>query len=229
MAYKWLGMRAVTWEKIKELHEKGELAGYYRLYSDNTERQIGDGYTWEDILQHYDNGGGFGEEIDTVELALPGGKIIKAPVVVDISSRGCLEELEYELWHTIEQYLALFGIRTEDDQPDWATVKTVQYKIIDVLEDAGVEFKILDRKMEQIKQSRKGAGMSSHYKEVKNGNGTELIISEEEYISAGRKGEDVMIRGNGKVMAFKDWSSLIDAMDSGKADYRLDDKEVMQR
>lgn len=68
--------------------------------------------------------------------------------------------------------------------------------------------------------------MSSHYKRVSNGNGTELFISGEEYISVGRKGEDVMIRGNGRVIGFKNWSSLIEAIDLSKADYQLNDKEA---
>lgn len=62
MAYKWHGMRVIPWEKVKELHEKGGLAGYYQLYPDNSEKQIEEGYTWQDIQQHYENGGEFGEE-----------------------------------------------------------------------------------------------------------------------------------------------------------------------
>lgn len=62
MAYKWHGMRIIPWEKVKELHEKGELAGHYQLFPDNSEKQIEEGYTWQDIQQHYENGGEFGEE-----------------------------------------------------------------------------------------------------------------------------------------------------------------------
>ena len=62
MAYKWQGMRIIPWEKVKELHKKGELAGHYQLYPDNSEKQIEEGYTWQDIQQHYENGGKFGEE-----------------------------------------------------------------------------------------------------------------------------------------------------------------------
>jgi len=47
---------------VKELHEKGELTGYYCLYPDNSEKQIDEGYTWQDIQRHYENGGKFGKE-----------------------------------------------------------------------------------------------------------------------------------------------------------------------
>lgn len=143
MAYKWLGMRILGWGEVKELHESGNLSGIYRLYPDGTESEIESGYDWKDIEAHHENGGGFGEELPTVDLMLPDGKKIKAPEVVDISALGTLDELEYSLWHTIEEYLVLFGTRTEDDQPDFATVKAVQDKILDVLIDSGVNFKLL--------------------------------------------------------------------------------------
>lgn len=143
MEYKWLGMRTLKWEEVKELHENNELAGCYKLYPDGTEGQIDSGYDWKDIEHHYENGGGFGEELPTVELMLPDGKRIIAPEVVDVSAIDTLDELEYSLWHTIEEYLVLFGIRTEDDVPDWATVKAVQDKLLDVLAEAGVNFKFL--------------------------------------------------------------------------------------
>jgi len=62
MAYKWRGMQIISWEKVKELHEQGELTGHYQLYPDNTEKQIEEGYRWQDIQQHYENGGKFGKE-----------------------------------------------------------------------------------------------------------------------------------------------------------------------
>lgn len=85
MEYKWLGMRVLEWNEVKELHEKGELTGCYKLYPDGTEGQIDSGYDWSEIECHYKNGGGFGEELPTVELMLPDGKRITAPEVVDIS------------------------------------------------------------------------------------------------------------------------------------------------
>ena len=143
MAYKWLGMRRLDWEEVKRLHGNGGLTGYFMLYPDGSEGQIGSGYDWRDIEVHHLNGGGFGDELPTVSLTLPDGKKIEAPEVVDISALGALDELEYSLWHTIREYLELFGIRTEDDEPDFATVKVVQDKLFDVLIGVGVNFKIL--------------------------------------------------------------------------------------
>lgn len=143
MAYKWLGMRVIPWDEVQELHKEGELAGCYRLYPDNSEGQIDRGYSWDEMVKHHDNGGEFGEELDTVELELGDGKKITAPVVVDVSRLCSLDELGYSMWTTIEEYLALFGIRTEDDQPDWYTVKAVQDKLLDVLQEAGVNFNFL--------------------------------------------------------------------------------------
>lgn len=31
MGYTWLGMRKLTWEEVLQRHEKGELAGCFRL------------------------------------------------------------------------------------------------------------------------------------------------------------------------------------------------------
>ena len=142
MGYTWLGMRKLTWEEVLQRHEKGELAGCFRLYDDNSEAMIDRGYDFAgDILAHHEKGGEFGEEIDTVDLELTDGKKITAPAVVDVSALGCMDELEYELWHVIENYMAQFGIRTQDDEPDWATVKAVQDSIFTAFTDAGVDFK----------------------------------------------------------------------------------------
>ena len=157
MAYKWLGMKMLSWEEVNELHERNKLAGCYKLYPDGTEGQIGSDYSWKDIERHYEKGGGFGEDLPTVELKLPDGKKIKVPEVVDISGVGILDEQEYSLWNTIEEYLILFGIRTEDDLPDWATVKVVQDKLLDVLSEAGVNFKFLtDEQSMEIEKAIKG-------------------------------------------------------------------------
>lgn len=149
MAYKWIGMRIIPWDEVQELHKNGKLAGCYRLYPDNSEGQIDSGYTWEEMVKHHDNGGEFGEDLDTVELELGDGKKITAPVVVDVSRLDSLGELEYSMWATIEEYLALFGIRTEDDQPDWHTVKVVQDKLFEVLQDAGVNFNFLTKEQHE--------------------------------------------------------------------------------
>lgn len=66
--------------------------------------------------------------------------------------------------------------------------------------------------------------MTAKYKEIKNGNGTNLTISEEKYISIGRYGKDITIRGNGKVIYFTTWNDFISAIDVSKAIYANDDK-----
>lgn len=144
MAYTWDGMKKVEWKEIVLKHKNGGgLAGYFYLYDDGTEAAIEEGYSWSDIMKHHEDGGEFGRELAMVDLKLPDGKPIKSPTIVDISALGCLDEMEYELWNVIQEYMTLFGIRTEDDEPDWATVKAVQDKIIDVFAEAGVNFKVL--------------------------------------------------------------------------------------
>ena len=158
MAYTWAGMRKLTWQEVKELHKKGKLAGYYKLYEDGSEAVIDSNYDFiDDILDHQEKGGEFGEKIDTVDLELADGKKITAPAVMDVSALGCMDELEYELWHVIENYMAQFGIRTQDDEPDWATVKAVQESIFTAFTDAGVDFKFgyEERVAQAIKQARK--------------------------------------------------------------------------
>ena len=124
-----------------------------------TESEIPKSYDWSELEHHHKDGGGFGRELPTVELKLPDGKKIVAPEVIDISAMGTLDELEYSLWHTIEEYMELFGIRTEDDQPDFATVKAVQDKLLDVLTDAGVNFKVLTEGQQEIEKELKKGNM----------------------------------------------------------------------
>lgn len=108
--------------------------------TDNTATQV----TALIMAEHQERGGEFGEEIDTVDLEMADGKKITAPAVVDVSALGCMDELEYELWHVIEDYMLSFGIRTIDDEPDWATVKAVQDCILNQFIGAGVNFKLFD-------------------------------------------------------------------------------------
>lgn len=67
MGYTWPGMKKIPWDEVKELAKKGELAGYFKLYSDGTEGMIESSYGIEDIVQHYNAGGEFGEERPVVE------------------------------------------------------------------------------------------------------------------------------------------------------------------
>ena len=62
MAYKWQGMKKLSWGEVKKLHENGGLAGYFMLYPDGSEGQIENGYDWRDIEAHHLNGGDFGTE-----------------------------------------------------------------------------------------------------------------------------------------------------------------------
>lgn len=61
--------------------------------------------------------------------------------------------------------------------------------------------------------------MSAHYKEIKNGKGTDLIIGEREYISIGRKGEDVVIGNKNWHIAFDSFDDFVNAIDVSKARY----------
>lgn len=65
--------------------------------------------------------------------------------------------------------------------------------------------------------------MSRHYKSVKNGNGTELTISDGAYLMVGPNGTDIMLRGAGKVVAFDKWEDFVGAIDTKKATYFKDD------
>ena len=66
--------------------------------------------------------------------------------------------------------------------------------------------------------------LSTHYKNVSNSNGTELTIDAGKYLSVGKNGTDIMIRGNGIVLAFNDWNSFINAIDYRKATYYHQDE-----
>lgn len=66
--------------------------------------------------------------------------------------------------------------------------------------------------------------LSSHYKSIKNSKGTEVWIGKRKYLSIGKNGTDIMIRGNGIVVAFDDWDSFINAIDCKKAVYCYQEK-----
>lgn len=78
--------------------------------------------------------------------------------------------------------------------------------------------------------------MSRHYKNVKNGLGTDLIISDDKYISVGKDGADVTIRGNGIVAAFDTWEEFVNSIELSKATYfdkydslRIFEKNILDR
>ena len=65
--------------------------------------------------------------------------------------------------------------------------------------------------------------MSANHKNVMLGKGATLYIGPGKYISARRGGTDVVIRGNGKVIAFDTWEDLIEAIDTDKSSYYKED------
>lgn len=65
--------------------------------------------------------------------------------------------------------------------------------------------------------------MSRYYKEIKNGDGTNLIIGpDSRYISIGKNGEDIMIGCNGKCIAFDSFEQMFDALSISKSTYYKD-------
>ncbi len=67
--------------------------------------------------------------------------------------------------------------------------------------------------------------MSSYYKEakIKNRGGTTLVIASDSCLSVGYGGTNAMVRGNEKVIAFDNWTGLVDAIDAGKHAYHKSD------
>lgn len=122
------------------LQKEGTLNGYYWLYPDNTETLIEDNPGSEKIKDSYSKDVAVGKEIGFFNGTLLDGKPMKAPKIIDISNMGSLDQLEYSMWHTIEEYLAYFGIETDDDDPDWATVKEVQDRLLNILTNCGINF-----------------------------------------------------------------------------------------
>lgn len=49
------------------------------------------------------------------------------------------------------------------------------------------------------------------------------MISEGRYLSVGKGGGDVTIRGNGRVIAFDNWDDFVDAIDITKSVWARDD------
>lgn len=63
------------------------------------------------------------------------------------------------------------------------------------------------------------------YKEIKNGRGTTLQINQNDYISIGRGGEDVMLRCKDKVLVFQTWERFVGAVDPSKYSYKNDSQK----
>lgn len=56
-------------------------------------------------------------------------------------------------------------------------------------------------------------------KEIRNGRGTCLAITDDSYIRVGKDGKNVMIRSNEKVFGFDTLNHLVAALDEKKAAY----------
>ena len=67
--------------------------------------------------------------------------------------------------------------------------------------------------------------MSSHYKHIINGNGTDLTISDDKYISVGRDGYDIMLRCKDTVIGFESLEQLVEAIAKEKVPYYHNDTE----
>lgn len=65
----------------------------------------------------------------------------------------------------------------------------------------------------------------AEYKEVRNGNGTNLTIGEGRYIAVGKGGSNITIRGAGKVICFDRWDDLVRAVDVSRSVYACDDEK----
>lgn len=63
----------------------------------------------------------------------------------------------------------------------------------------------------------------SNHKTITNGNGTDLMITEDSYINIGKDGKNIMLRGDGIVIAFNKWEDLVHAIDVSKASYISND------
>lgn len=62
--------------------------------------------------------------------------------------------------------------------------------------------------------------MSANYKEVKNGNGTILVVNDNAYLKIGKNGIDIMLRANNKVYAFNSFEDLVNAINEEKAAWK---------
>lgn len=107
--------------------------------SNEERRQIEDVST-EELAAIYNEMDYFDPEIFQALIDMSELKISDEEIAED---RDAVVDIEYELWHTIEKYFKLFRIKTQDGEPDWYTVKTIQDKILSELENAGVNFKKL--------------------------------------------------------------------------------------
>lgn len=114
--------------KGKKLSVMG--TSFFYVYESDDEKMI--------ILDEED----FTEEQRYAKLKLLDGKKICAPLGIDVAKVEW-SLLEIHLWKLLLQYMDMFKVSLVNrDEPDWATVKKVQDKIIEVFEEAGVKFNV---------------------------------------------------------------------------------------
>ena len=63
MGYTWSGMKKISFEEVMQRHKQDELVGCFKLYDDESESQIEEGYNLQEIINHYEFGGEFGIEL----------------------------------------------------------------------------------------------------------------------------------------------------------------------
>lgn len=63
------------------------------------------------------------------------------PPVIDLNSLSNIEELGYEMWDLLLEYLSYMGLKAEnEDEPDFAVVKEVEKTFYEILKNSGVVF-----------------------------------------------------------------------------------------
>ncbi len=90
--------------------------------------------------------------------------VISGPSEVDISNMNFFDDLEYECWNLIKQYAGAFGFEVknldeDEDDIDFYAAKSVQDKIIELFEEAGITF-ITEPKQEEDIEPEIDEGMS---------------------------------------------------------------------
>lgn len=106
-------------------------------------------------------------------------------------------------------------------------------ELVAAIDPSKASYYLEDREVVQVCESEKDEDRrkttSCHYKIVRNGRGTNLTISEEMYITVGNKGENIMLRGDGKVFGFDDWSNFLAAIKPSKTCSLKDDVDKKSR
>ena len=73
---------------------------------------------------------------------LPDCVEITVPEVIDVAKRriDAFDYVEGSLWDIFKEFCDVLGITIKGVETDWATVKQIEEKMFEILEEAGVEF-----------------------------------------------------------------------------------------